>query len=103
MDKKEIFTHYLIDDSSAEILIVKRNLSSIGQVMQNKLIFKFWRRTHIKESTDTEIGTINTHEEEKDNHEWDNPLEFIFSLISNSVGLGNVWRFPYLAAKSGGG
>ncbi|CAF3679498.1 unnamed protein product, partial [Rotaria socialis] len=31
--------------------------------MQNKLIFKFWRRTHIKESTDTEIGTINTHEE----------------------------------------
>ncbi|CAF3615158.1 unnamed protein product [Rotaria socialis] len=71
--------------------------------MQNKLIFKFWRRTHIKESTDTEIGTINTHEEEKDNHEWDNPLEFIFSLISNSVGLGNVWRFPYLAAKSGGG
>ena len=40
---------------------------------------------------------------DKDDHEWDRPLEFIFSLISNSVGLGNVWRFPYLAAKSGGG
>jgi SNF family Na+-dependent transporter len=40
---------------------------------------------------------------EKDSHEWDRPIEFIFSLISNSVGLGNVWRFPYLAAKSGGG
>ncbi|CAF1234216.1 unnamed protein product [Adineta ricciae] len=39
----------------------------------------------------------------KDKHEWDRPLEFILSLISNSVGLGNVWRFPYLAAKSGGG
>jgi NSS family neurotransmitter:Na+ symporter len=40
---------------------------------------------------------------EKDNHEWDRPIEFVFSLISNSVGLGNVWRFPYLAAKNGGG
>ncbi|CAF3963463.1 unnamed protein product [Adineta steineri] len=41
--------------------------------------------------------------QKKVNHEWDRPVEFIFSLISTSVGLGNVWRFPYLAAKSGGG
>ena len=34
---------------------------------------------------------------------WNSPIEFVLSLISNSVGLGNVWRFPYLAAKSGGG
>ena len=40
---------------------------------------------------------------DKDSHEWDRPIEFVFSLISNSVGLGNVWRFPYLAASSGGG
>ena len=40
---------------------------------------------------------------DENHHEWDRPLEFIFSLISNSVGLGNVWRFPYLAAKNGGG
>ncbi|CAF4303452.1 unnamed protein product, partial [Adineta steineri] len=41
--------------------------------------------------------------QKKVNHEWDRPVEFIFSLISTSVGLGKVWRFPYLAAKSGGG
>lgn len=34
---------------------------------------------------------------------WNSPTEFVLSLISNSVGLGNVWRFPYLAARSGGG
>ncbi|CAF0887763.1 unnamed protein product [Rotaria sp. Silwood1] len=39
----------------------------------------------------------------REHHEWDRPIEFVFSLISNSVGLGNVWRFPYLAARSGGG
>lgn len=40
---------------------------------------------------------------DQEHHEWDRPIEFVFSLISNSVGLGNVWRFPYLAARSGGG
>lgn len=27
--------------------------------------------------------------------EWSNPVEFLFSCIALSVGLGNVWRFPF--------
>lgn len=34
---------------------------------------------------------------------WGNQIEFFLAGISYSVGLGNVWRFPYLCMAYGGG
>ncbi|CAF2974178.1 unnamed protein product [Rotaria socialis] len=44
-----------------------------------------------------------TNSKEEVREEWDRPIEFILSLVGCSVGLGNVWRYPYIAFKNGGG
>jgi len=35
--------------------------------------------------------------------QWSSKLAFIFAATGSAVGLGNIWKFPYIAGENGGG
>lgn len=44
---------------------------------------------------------MSKHEEKRSS--FSGKIGFVLAAAGASVGLGNIWRFPYLAAKYGGG
>ncbi|KAH8380522.1 hypothetical protein KR009_011178, partial [Drosophila setifemur] len=49
------------------------------------------------------LASSESSSDEKSRDNWGNSLEFLMSCIALSVGLGNVWRFPFTALENGGG
>ncbi|VDI40009.1 solute carrier family 6 (neurotransmitter transporter, amino acid) member 5/7/9/14, partial [Mytilus galloprovincialis] len=49
------------------------------------------------------LRKTTTVEEGLNRGQWTNKMDYILSVMGWSVGLGNLWRFPYVCMKNGGG
>ncbi len=94
------------DEGGVENLPILFFLEGVIEANVPGVYFFWWNSTH-----KLPFGSLSVYMKFYDLEErsmsqrerWPSTTLFIFAAVGSAVGLGNVWRFPYLVGKYGGG